>query len=1083
MLDFPVYGRLSGLELLRARASPDQCASLLISTERYRFAVVAYDRETRQVVTRAHGMSADRVGKPTNSGQIVLVDPESRVIGMHLYDGLFKCVPIEPSGRLIEAFNARLEELKVIDIRFLYGTRQPSIAILYEDTRGNRFVRSYVIDMERKELIKGSLERTRVEEGASRLVALPSPLGGVLVIGEQSITYYGDGSAPQVLQMSPTTVTCSAMIDDDGSRILLGEYQGVLSILLVKHDGKGTVTGLAREVLGTTSTAATISYLDNSVVYVGSAFGNSQLLRLTEKANAEGSYVEVLDEFTNLGPIVDFCVVDLDQGQGQVVTCSGAAKDGSLRIVRNGIGINEQADIDLPGIKDMWSLKRNDETEFDTFLVQSYFGETRILGIEGDELQEMVIAGFDAEAQTLFTANMHGNRLVQVTPTSLRLVDSNSMELLGAIKFPEDKNASVAAGNATQVLVALRGGLLHLYELAADGASLELKGNVTMPYDISCLDISPVGADEHGGLRSSICAVGLWTDISVRILRVPSLEPVTLELLGGDTLPRSVLLAQFDETPYLLCGLGDGHLFSFTFDRDNGKLMDRKRISLGTKPIELRKFRSKDSAHVFASSDRPTVIYSSSRKLLYSNVNLPDVMHMCPFHSESFPDCLALATDEKLVIGTIDDIQKLHIRTVPLGEMPRRIAHSAASNHFAVVTSRMHDDPARGSSETHHVRFIRGGTYDAIHSVDLEDMEHGVSVAACTLRVAGAAGTAAAGDAESRALFVVGTAVADPNDAEPKRGRLLVYEIENSSDGTNKQLPRAVCETVVKGAVHDLAPFNGNFVCCVNARVLVFGLQRQSDGTLKLRELASHHGHILSLALAPIGDFIVVGDLMKSISVLQLENANANAGDADGDVSMVDTESAELRLSEIARDFNSNWITAVAALDADAYIGAENSFNLLLWKRNSDAATDDERARLLIAGEFHSGESINVFRKGSLAMRLPDTEAATVSSHIFGTVNGVLGVCVVLPAEKYTFFLKVQNALTSVVKGIGGFTHADWRSFSSDRKTVEARGFIDGDLVESFLDLDRSKMEEVAKAVDTSVEELTKAIEDVSVLS
>lgn len=32
-----------------------------------------------------------------------------------------------------------------------------------------------------------------------------------------------------------------------------------------------------------------------------------------------GQYVKVLDTITNLGPIVDFCVVDLDhQGQGQV---------------------------------------------------------------------------------------------------------------------------------------------------------------------------------------------------------------------------------------------------------------------------------------------------------------------------------------------------------------------------------------------------------------------------------------------------------------------------------------------------------------------------------------------------------------------------------------------------------------------------------------------------------------------------------------------------------------------------------------------------------------------------------------------
>ena len=59
-----------------------------------------------------------------------------------------------------------------------------------------------------------------------------------------------------------------------------------------------------------------------------------------------------METFTNLGPIVDMCVVDLErQGQGQLVTCSGAYKEGSLRIIRNGIGIHEQATIDLPGIK------------------------------------------------------------------------------------------------------------------------------------------------------------------------------------------------------------------------------------------------------------------------------------------------------------------------------------------------------------------------------------------------------------------------------------------------------------------------------------------------------------------------------------------------------------------------------------------------------------------------------------------------------------------------------------------------------------------------------------------------------------
>lgn len=52
---------------------------------------------------------------------------------------------------------------------------------------------------------------------------------------------------------------------------------------------------------------------------------------------------------------------------------------------------------------------------------------------------------------------------------------------------------------------------------------------------------------------------------------------------------------------------------------------------------------------------------------------------MCSLNAESYPDSLALATDSTVTIGTIDEIQKLHIRTVPLGEAPRRIAYQESS--------------------------------------------------------------------------------------------------------------------------------------------------------------------------------------------------------------------------------------------------------------------------------------------------------------------------------------------------------------------------------------------------------------------
>lgn len=42
-------------------------------------------------------------------------------------------------------------------------------------------------------------------------------------------------------------------------------------------------------------------------------------LQLNTETNENGSYVHVMETFTNLGPIVDMVVVDLErQGQGQV---------------------------------------------------------------------------------------------------------------------------------------------------------------------------------------------------------------------------------------------------------------------------------------------------------------------------------------------------------------------------------------------------------------------------------------------------------------------------------------------------------------------------------------------------------------------------------------------------------------------------------------------------------------------------------------------------------------------------------------------------------------------------------------------
>ena len=117
-------------------------------------------------------------------------------------------------------------------------------------------------------------------------------------------------------------------MDPNGSRYLLGDLAGHLFMLVIekeeKMDGTTGVRDLKIELLGEVSIPECVTYLDNGVVFIGSRLGDSQLVKLNVNADENNSYVTVMETFTNLAPIVDMTIVDLDrQGQGQLVTCSG----------------------------------------------------------------------------------------------------------------------------------------------------------------------------------------------------------------------------------------------------------------------------------------------------------------------------------------------------------------------------------------------------------------------------------------------------------------------------------------------------------------------------------------------------------------------------------------------------------------------------------------------------------------------------------------------------------------------------------------------------------------------------------------
>jgi DNA damage-binding protein 1 len=103
---------------------------------------------------------------------------------------------------------------------------------------------------------------------------------------------------------------------------------------------------------------------------------------------------------------------------------------------------------------------------------------------------------------------------------------------------------------------------------------------------------------------------------------------------------------------------------------------------------------------------------------------------------------------------------------------------------------------------------------------------------------------------------------------------------------------------------------------------------------------------VLAISVHVYGSKIVVGDLMRSVSLFEVSN--------------------NLELREIARDYGALWMTSVLALDDHTTLGAEAEGNIAIFSRNNESDSKGDLSRLIMTSQFGLGEMVNQIRPGKL---------------------------------------------------------------------------------------------------------------------
>ncbi len=631
-----------------------------------------------------------------------------------------------------------------------------------------------------------------------------NPVDGMFIIGETSITYLDEVNNQTLVEPLSEATIFVAWEQISPQQYLLADDYGKLYLLFLMLRDNDVVEGWKLEVIGETSRASVLVYLDNGYLFVGSHQGDSQVIRLGENS------IEVVQAFSNVAPILDFTIMDMgsrageDQaneyssGQARIVTASGVFKDGSLRSVRSGVGMEEQGVLgEMEHINELFSLKSTGASDFADTLVVSFVDETRVFQFnrDGDVEEVEEYYGLSLSEGTLLTTNVPNHRLLQITASTVRLLELGSGILVSDWTSPDGQAITAASANDQTVVLSVGGTNITVLNIQHDLEIIAQK-KFSNESQIACVTVP--------SLSAQVCIVGFWHNASISIFELDTLNILQTEVIGeeGVSVPRSILVTQIlaEQPPTVFVATADGHVLTYNIDMQDYTLSGKKSVVLGTQQANLKSLpRGNGLYNVFAMCEHPSLIHGSEGHIVYSAITADKASCVCTFDSEFYPGSIAIATPEGLKIALVDTERMTHVQTLPLYETVRRIAYSTKLKAFGLGTIKR--TLVEGTEVINsHFKLADEVMFKELDTHDLNPDELVESVMRTEL-------DDGYGDVADR--FIVGTAYLDDEQDESIRGRILVFEV------TEDRRLKLVAEQAVKSACRALAMVGGRIVAAL----------------------------------------------------------------------------------------------------------------------------------------------------------------------------------------------------------------------------------------------------------------------------
>ncbi|KAJ3295779.1 Transcription initiation factor TFIID subunit 5 [Borealophlyctis nickersoniae] len=621
------------------------------------------------------GMNFDQLG------HILTVDPLSRAIAVAAFQNVIRLWPVEPlvSNRFhpIDKSVDIYEDGVIMNMEFLYPFDADDSKIYFVVTiskqRAILMLRKYLKD---KDMHCFNTSCFTQQEKPMRLPPLPTSVeqrDGALV------------SATAIRKPAPTEGASSQqelyLASEDGHIFNLTIDMASREVFYRHvHDCKHSIMSLAMLLTDDEGEHMVVfgELCDGEVIQV-----------------AADGVVTVKAAIPNWAPILDFQLADVyNDGHDSMYITSGNGPRGTVREICPGVGVSVlTSSPDYHGVTGVWNLKYRPEDQFDSFLAISFVAETKLMYLGEGEFEDVSeMSGLDIHRSALIVASLDvAGFIVQVHREKVVVAKPKIAGVRSERWRPPPGTTIAVAGvmeNLVVVSISPQKALLLLKVLAdeesGDASIVEMK-QVTLDSEPCSIFCPSLRTPSHGDLtRLKICIIGTHKP-ALKVISLDSATPLKElheESLGhvsteGINMAQSFALIKNGREAFLLVGIRDGTVAAYRWMWNDVQLAAN------------HDSREEAPPFVVAFSGRPFRIrFDADEGLELTDISFAQVSHGTPFSFADWPNAWMFIAKQSLFAVQLCGENKFNLRSISVEHTPRRILYDSLTRNLLVGTTK-----------------------------------------------------------------------------------------------------------------------------------------------------------------------------------------------------------------------------------------------------------------------------------------------------------------------------------------------------------------------------------------------------------